>query len=104
MRQRINTEKPIIIAICEMKPKIQKEHLTPYDYAIPGYTLHPANLDNDKGRGVAVYTHDAIDKFVLQIKPDLRFEEACLLEVRLGGGDLLLFGCIYRSPTSSSDS
>ena len=35
---------------------------------------------------------------------DTQFEEACLLEIRLRGGDMLLFGCIYRSPTTSSNS
>ena len=28
----------------------------------------------------------------------------CLIEVRLRGGDILLFGCVYRSPTSSESS
>ena len=33
-----------------------------------------------------------------------QFKEACLLEIRLRGGDILLFGCFYRSPTPTSDS
>ena len=36
-----------------------------------------------------------------QIDSNLQFEEVCLLEIRLRGGDVLLFGCIYRSPTGS---
>ena len=32
-----------------------------------------------------------------------KFEVSCLLEIRLRGGDVLLFGCIYRSPTSTPE-
>ena len=39
-----------------------------------------------------------------QVKVNNSFEEACLVEVRLRNGDTLLFGCIYRSPTQTSDS
>lgn len=38
-----------------------------------------------------------IDKSVMQINPYSKFEEACLIEIRLRGGDLILFGCVYRS-------
>ena len=34
----------------------------------------------------------------------LSFEEVCLLEIKLRGGDLMIFGCVYRSPTYSSTS
>ena len=36
--------------------------------------------------------------------PDSIFQEVCLIEMRLRGGDLFLFGCIYRSPTVTSNS
>ena len=52
---------------------------------------------------MAIYTH-SLDKSVIQIKPELGYEEACLLEIHLRGGDLLLFGCFYRSPTPTSTS
>ena len=32
------------------------------------------------------------------------FEEACSIEVRLRGGDVLLFCCCYRSPTPTGSS
>ena len=61
------------------------------------------NLLNDKGRGVIIYTHESLDKSTIQIEVSNKFEEACLLEIRLRGGDVLLFGCIYRSPTSTPE-
>ena len=104
LQQRIITEKPMIIAISEAKPKNSSKKLTLQDYAIPGYTLHPKNLENEIGRGIAVYTHESINRSVIQIQLNSIFEEACLLEIRLRGGDLLLFGCVYRSPTPSTNS
>ena len=102
--QHIEKEKPLLLAVCEMKPKITKERVI-LDYNIPGYSIHPVNMDpNNNGRGIAVYTHDSIDKSVMQIQPELGFEEVCLLEIRLRGGDRLIFGCIYRSPTPSEKS
>ena len=38
----------------------------------------------------------------MQIQPGLSYDEVCLLEIRLRGGDILLFGCFYRSPTPTS--
>ncbi|MEO2160790.1 MAG: endonuclease/exonuclease/phosphatase family protein, partial [bacterium] len=98
LRIRIEKEKPLIIAVSEVKPKNSKEHSI-LDYEIPNYTLHPVNLDTDVYRGIAVYSHRSLDKSTVQIDTDSSFEEACLLEIRLRGGDKLLFGCCYRSPT-----
>ena len=53
------------------------------------------------GIGVAVYTHNLLDKSAIQIRPKLGFEEVCLLEIRLRRRDLLLFCCFYSSPTST---
>ena len=45
LHQRIITEKPLVIAVSEMKPKIKpkdnSKQLVAKDYDIPGYTLHP---------------------------------------------------------------
>ena len=105
MQQHVDREKPLIIAICAAKPKNCTKERTIEDYQIPDYELHPVNLLNkDPGRGIAVYTHSSISKSVTQIKLDIKYEEVCLLEVRLRGGDMLLFACCYRSPTTSSTS
>ena len=51
-----------------------------------------------------MYVHNSLEKSVIEIKPDVGFEEVCLLEVRLRGGDVMLFGSIYRSPTVTDTS
>ena len=101
LRTRIQQVKPMIVAISEVKPKNSRER---HVYDIPGFTLHPVNLDTSIGRGIAVYTHSSLDQSVIHIKPDLSFQEACLLEIKLRGGDLMLFGCFYRSPTAGETS
>ena len=98
LQNYIEKEKPLIIGVSEVKPKNAKERVQP-DYEIPGYSLHPVNLEQEVGRGVAVYTHKSIEKSVVQITSHEKFEEASIVEIRLRGGDMLLFGCLYRSPT-----
>ena len=102
--KRIEKEMPLIMAICEMKPKNAHDREL-QDYEIPDFSMHPVNIEpNSSGRGIAIYTHSSIEKSVIQIQPELAFEEACFLEVRLRAGDTLFFGCFYRSPTPSDNS
>ena len=106
LRNRIKVEKPLIIGICEIKPKNSK-NFDSRDFDIPEYTMHSMNLDvldTSSSRGIAVYTHKSIDNSVMEIQQEETFEEACLLAIRLRGGDKLFFGCFYRSPTSTDTS
>ena len=103
LQQRIVTEKPMLIAVSEINAKNGTER-SEADYSIDNYTINPVNLDKTSGRGIIIYTHSSLDKSAIQVKMDNTFEEACLLEVRLRNGDMLMFGCIYRSPTQTLDS
>ena len=96
-------EKPLIVAVCEMEPKNSKQ-CEMLDYTNSDYSIHPVNLDpNNSSRGIAVYTHNSIEKSAIQIKPKLWFE-VCILEIKLHSGDIMIFGCFYRSPTPSEKS
>ena len=99
----VEQNKPHIIAICEVKHKIPRER-TELDYVIPGYSLHPVNLDSNIGRGIIIRIHSSIDNCVIHIHPDIKFGDVCLPKIRLCGGDNLIFGCFYRSPTTASTS
>ena len=101
---KIIQEKPIIVAISEAKLKNSTKERVIEDYQNPNYSLHPANLTNNIGRGMAIYTHTSLDKSVVEIKLGPKFEETVILEIRLRGGDVLLFCCCYRSPTFSETS
>lgn len=101
--KRIEKEEPMIVAVTEAKPKNSAKERLIIDYEIENYTLHPINLLNaNTGRGIAVYTHNSLTKSIADITTDVKFEECCLLEVRLRGGDTMLFACCYRSPTQSA--
>lgn len=106
LRNRIKVEKPLIIGICEVKPKNSKK-FDIRDFDIPEYTMHPVNLEAStpvlSSRGIIVYTHKSIDNSVIEYQQE-SFEEACLIAIRLRGGDKLVFGCFYRSPTQSDTS
>ena len=100
LKNTIERKQPLIVAICEIKPKIACER-SQKDYEIPNYTIHPVNLDNDNGRGLAIYVHKSLEKSAIQLTTTNDFNEVCLVEIRLRGGDMLLFGCCYRSPTTT---
>ena len=101
----IQNEKPMIVAITEAKPKNSTKDRSIMDYELENYSLHPINLQNcDPGRGIAVYTHKSLEKSIADITTEVKFEECCLTEIRLRGGDLMLFACCYRSPTQSQTS
>ena len=105
LQQIIKREKPLILAICEAKPKNSTKERTEQDYKLQDYMLHPINITpGSPGRGILVYTHDSISKSVAQISLSTKFDENCALEIRLRGGDMLLFACCYRSPTKSETS
>ena len=93
----------MIVAITEAKSKSKTKDRLLMDYELENYSLHPLNLQNsDRGRGIAIYPHKSLEKSVADVTTSIEFQECCLIEVRLRGGDLLLFACCYRSPTVSN--
>ena len=96
----VSREQPHIIAICEVKPKNGAERLI-QEFSIDGYLDFSTNLDTHKGRGMIILIHASISNLVLKINP-LPVEEACVLEIKLKKKDILLFACVYRSPTDSA--
>lgn len=101
IKYKIQLHKPLIVAICEVKPK-NKSEIKASEYNILGYTLYPVNLENDTGRGIAVFVKNEINSSICSIES--KFREAVLLEIKLKGGDCLSFSCIYRSPTKKENS
>ena len=88
----VEWKNPHIIAICEVKPKVPRER-TELDYVIPDYSLHPVHLDLNIGREIIIHIRSSIDNCVIQINPDVKFSELCLIEMGLCGENNLFFGC-----------
>ena len=62
----VERAKPLIIAICEVKPKIPSKR-TELDNVISGCSLHPVSLDSNIRQGIIAYIHSSINKCVNSI-------------------------------------
>ena len=103
LKETIRQSLPLIIAICEIKPK-KITNRTKEDYAIPDFITYDVNLFKNNGRGIAIYIHQSISHRVTEIDHTPQFEEACVIEIQLEKRNKLVFGCFYRSPTESERS
>ena len=101
LKELINSSRPHIFAICEVKPKNSKDRCK-QDYHISGYTLYSVNIESDKGRGIVIYIQNNLANSVRNVDVNTAFQEVCLLEIKLRGGDTMIFGCFYRSPSYSN--
>ena len=100
----VNAEKPNLIAICEIKPKVGTRRQL-HEYEFDDYKIaNQTNADNNNGRGIVILSHTSIQHLVINVKSPTDFNEACIIEVRLSGSDLLVFACLYRSPTNNESS
>ena len=101
LKAKVRLYNPTIIAVCEVNLKNGKQRSI-QEYHIPGYVLYPVNLNEEKHRGIVVLVREELSNSVLQIEPSVNFEEACVLEIMLRGGNTLIFCCCYRSPTRTN--
>ena len=60
----VERKKPHILSICGVKRNNLSKRTKP-DYIIPGYSLHPINLDSNIGEGELIYTHSSIENCVI---------------------------------------
>ena len=82
LKEIIRQSKPLIIAICEIKPK-KITNRTKQDYVIPDFITSDVNLFKNNGRGIAIYIHQSISHCVTEIDHTSQFEEACVIEIQL---------------------
>ena len=101
LKNQVEHHKPLIIAVCEVKPK-NKDDIKALECNIPRYTMYHVNIENDIGRGVAVFAKSELEQSICELSSP--FVEAVILEIRLKGGDCLCFSCFYRRPTKSVNS
>ena len=95
----ITQEKPLMIAVTEVNPKVRC--FQQQNYQIPNYVMFDVNVGAQGQRGVVVFVHTSPEKSVSSIEIVSEFEETLLLSLKLRANDCLLFGEIYRSPSSS---
>ena len=95
----IDTNKPLIIGIAEVKPKHYRFSPNLAAYSIPGYHMFHKNVTNNIGRGVLLYIHNSLEPNEV-IMSDV-FEEYICAEIKLQGNDSMLITIIYRSDSGT---
>ena len=103
LRLMISAENPDIILITEVIPKAQKNPIYEAQMNVSGYEKYvnfnftDSDLGASGNRGVAIYVKD--DLRADEVKLQTSYDDHLWIEVKLRNNDVLLCGCIYRSPS-----
>ena len=102
----ITNNEPDVILITEVIPKAQVCPIDPALLTVPGYHMY-ANFDLSQARlgasgqrGICIYVKDLL-KTSLKSFCDVELVEQLWIQVQLEGADLLVIGCLYRSPSAN---
>jgi exonuclease III len=66
---------------------------------LSGYELFPSNFTGCARRGVIIYVRKKLQ--AVEVDIDTEFKESVWVKLNLKGNDKLLFGCVYKSPSSN---
>lgn len=104
----IADESPDIIFICEVIPKNQMNPIPEAAISIDGYNCllnfdpNKTNLGASGIRGVAVYSRNLLDVREVEINVE-GFSDHVWIEIPSCDKELILCGCIYRSPSNDTN-
>lgn len=102
LKTRILIHDAMIIGINEVLPKNSRYSPTNAELHIDGYDMFINNAGNDEGiRGTALYIRSELKATEVTMKTV--FKEQIWVSMNLSGGNKLLVGCVYRSPSSSEE-
>ena len=97
---RIESNDHSIIGVTEVKPKRLRLTINPAELALPGFDLFHNNTE-DNGSGIALYIRKSL-KATQFLTLGTNYQKSVWAEITLKGTDILLVGCVYRSPGSSA--
>ena len=106
-KSRFLHEKPDIIDITEVLPKSMKYVISKAELDLKGYELFPSNWAIEQSnpgktkRGIVIYIKSTLNASEVDI--DSEFSESVWIKYPLLGHDKPLFGCDYKSPSSSEE-
>ena len=100
-------DEPDVILLTEVIPKAQHIPINPVLLSIPGFTMY-SNFNPDQSdlgasgsRGICIYVRS--DLQVMQEEfSTCSFKEQLWVKLQLVNSDVLLIGCIYRSPSGNN--
>lgn len=104
----ITGNEPDFILISEVIPKAQSCPISPALLNVPGYMMYSnfdpvkPNLGASGIRGICIYVKMSLHVSEVVFEKTV-FKEQVWVQMSLTGSDVLLLGCIYRSPSSSAD-
>ena len=90
-----------VIGITELYPKYCRYLPGKAELQIEGYELFLNESTSFSKRGAALYINKKLKSE--EIKFNVKFEESVWAQIRLNNNDMLLLGCIYKSPSSSPE-
>ena len=100
----VSNDEPDMVFITEVIPKAQTLPLDPAVLALQGYTLFTnfdpceSHLGSSGTRGICAYVRESISASEVSF-PRTQFKEQLWIQVKMKGNDVLMVGCIYRSPS-----
>ncbi|CAG2203305.1 unnamed protein product [Mytilus edulis] len=100
---RARDNKPNIIGITEVKPKVNRYKPSKAEYSLPevgNYKMYEKNLETDEGRGLLLYIDSNLES--TEVNMEAQFQENIFIKIKLNQNDKLLIGLIYRSPSNNT--
>lgn len=94
--------KPNVIAITEVKSKLNKCHTKLSEFNLCGYNIISNDLSSESNsRGIVVYIDNKFDYSIIECK--IEFKEILIIKINTSGKNELYLCVIYRSPNSSDE-
>ena len=90
-----------VIGITEIYPKNCRYIPGKAELQIEGYELFLSESTSFSKRGAALYINKKLKSEEIKFKE--KFEESVWAQIKLNNNDMLLLGCIYKSPSSSPE-
>ena len=93
----VNEKTLDIIALTKIMPQ-KKTSVLVSEFCIQGYNLF---VNESAKRGVAIFTKCNLNATECDYFKNCEYQESVWCDFKDGNNDIILFGCIYRSPNSS---
>ena len=92
-------EKPNLIIITEVNPKLHASNFLESEFSINGYTMFCANVGIEKHRGIIIY----VDNKLTAVEVDVftTFSECVFVQIKNKKSVTITVGAFYRSPSST---
>ena len=107
LKTLISGNEPDIMLLTEIIPKAQRNEIHEAQLNVPGYEkfvnfkFSDQHLGASGKRGVAIYAKEELDTEEIKLNTD--YADHLWVEVTLRNKDILLCGCVYRSPSKDKD-